>query len=173
MKAIARSIPTSRKVVCCCRIIVQLGLDRSTLRAVLKRREHRFESRFRDNERIFTTREPGNNSIHGRGQTLMPLTEAFYSNRTVAMSDHPQINFSLQKWSRRTLNPIKHAHTSLTTAENLSKSSSTILAWDHVRDHAHFHHDVFFRALDQVASHTAVKGVVAALETAPEASQAL
>ena len=73
-----------------------------------------------------------------------------------------------------TENPIKHAHTSsLTTAENLSKSSSTILAWDHVRDHAHFRHGTFFRAFDQVASHTAVKGVVAALETAPEASQPL
>ena len=71
------------------------------------------------------------------------------------------------------LNPIKHAHTSLTTAENLSKSTSTILAWDHVRDHAHFRHGAFFRVFDQVASHKAVKGVVAALETAPEASQAL
>ena len=46
------------------------------------------------------------------------------------------------------------------------------LAW-HVRDHAHFSHGAFFRAFDQVASHTAVKGVVDALETAPEASQAL
>ena len=89
MKAIARSIPTSREVVCCCRIIVQLSLDQSALRAVLERREHRFESRFRDNERIFATRELGNNGIHGRGQTLMLLTEAFHSNRTVAMSDHP------------------------------------------------------------------------------------
>ena len=44
---------------------------------------------------------------------------------------------------------------------------------DHVRDHAHFRHDAFFRAFDQVALHTAVKGGVAALETAPEASQAL
>ena len=87
MKAIAQSIPTSREVVCCCRIIVHLSLDQSALRAVLER-EHCFESRFRD-ERIFATRELGNNSIHGRGQTLMPLTEAFHSNRMVAMSDHP------------------------------------------------------------------------------------
>ena len=68
---------------------------------------------------------------------------------------------------------IKHAHTSLTTAENLSKSASTIFASDHIGDHAHFRHGAFFRAFDQVASHTAVKGVVAALETTPEASQAL
>ena len=81
MKAIARSIPTSREVVCCCRIIVHLSLDQSALRAVLERREHRF-----------ATRELGNNSIHGRGQTLMPLTEAFHSNRTVAMSDHPEVS---------------------------------------------------------------------------------
>ena len=58
----------------------------------------------------------------------------------------------------------------LTMAKNLSKSSSTILAWDHVRHHAHFHHGAFFGVFDQVALHTAVKGVVAALETAPEAS---
>ena len=89
MKAIARSIPTSREVVCCCRIIVQLNFDQSALRAVLERREHRFEGRFRNNERNFATRELGNNSIHGRDQTLMLLTEAFHSNRTVVMSDHP------------------------------------------------------------------------------------
>ena len=49
----------------------------------------------------------------------------------------------------------------------------TIIASDHVREHAHFCHGAFFQAFDQVASHTAVEGVVAALETAPGASQAL
>ena len=66
---------------------------------------------------------------------------------------------------------------SLTTAENLSESTSTIFASDHVtdhfRDHTHFQHGAFSERFDKVASHTAVKGVVATLETASEASQAL
>ena len=56
----------------------------------------------------------------------------------------------------------------------ISQENGTIIfAWDHVRDHAHFCHGAFFRAFDQVALHTAVEGVVAALQTAPGASQAL
>ena len=96
------------------------------------------------------------------------MFSALVSTRLHVALNCPKLNFP-PKIVRTDVKSHQHAHTSLTTAENLSKSSSTILAWDHVRDHAHFRHDAFFRAFGQVASHTAIKGVVAALETTPEA----
>ena len=82
----------------------------------------------------------------------------------------PKLNFPSKKDLDRPSNMHIHHSQRLKISQ---KVLPPFLAWDHVRDHAHFRHDAFFRAFDQVASHTAIKGVVAALETAPEASQAL